>query len=512
MQQWTTERARKWQESQPYIFGCNFLPSTAVNSTDMWQEESFDPATVERELQFAVGLGYNSVRVFVPYIVWESDPGGLLERMDSFLAIAAKVGVSMMPILFDDCAFAGREPYLGRQDDPVPGVHNSQWTPSPGFSAADDRSSWPRLEAYVTDLVTTFADDTRVLIWDLYNEPGNSERHAKSIPLLEASFEWARAVDPTQPLTAGSFSWTEPFQSVASCCEQNSDIVSFHSYDDLPTTVRLVDRLSEYGRPLLCTEWLHRPRESRFETHLPIFRERNTGIYNWGLVLGRTQTNLSWDTMNGNPNLDPVIWQHDVISPDGEVYSTEEIAVIREQVGVDVEMTPVEMTPETMQDLEDRGLIIRLRPGAHELDAQPGETQGTSLYEPEDGYGPHKLIADTVNREEFAGFGTHPDNEEFLLIGTPETKPMYLAVALCMREEFEKKIRLGRLAPSDLVLLRCVYNDPEVSFFVMRKDVPHGEAILQADLPPATFYVTESRDLTLDLVQMRKYRLRVSRT
>jgi hypothetical protein len=194
------------------------------------------------------------------------------------------------------------------------------------------------------------------------------------------------------------------------------------------------------------------------------------------------------------------------------VYNTEEIAVIREQVGVGLEMTPVEMTPELMQDLEDRELIIRLRPGAHRLDAEPGETQGTPLYEPEEGYGPHKLIAVTVNREEFAGFGTHPDNEEFLLIGTPETKPMYLAVALCMREEFEKKIRLGRLAPSDLVLLRCVYNDPEVSFFVMRKDVPHGEAILQADLPPATFYVTESRDLTLDLVQMRKYRLKVNRT
>ena len=458
MQQWTKEQALRWYESIPRIFGCNFLPSTAVNSTEMWQATTFDPVTIERELQFAAGLGYNSVRIF------------------------------MMPILFDDCAFAGREPYLGSQDAPVPGVHNSQWTPSPGFAAADDRGAWPELEGYVTDIVGTFADDTRVLAWDLYNEPGNSGRYDKSIPLLAASFEWARAAAPTQPLTAGSFSWSPSLAPIAACCEGYSDIVSFHSYENLGTTEQLVDRLSKYERPLLCTEWLHRPKGSRFETHLPFFKDRSIGIYNWGLVIGKIQTNLNWETMSGDPNPNPTLWQHDLLWPDGEVYDQEEIAAVRSYVGMDIEMAPIEMTPETMQDLEDRGLIIRMRPGSHEL------------------------IAVTVDREEFAGFGTHPDNEEFLLIGEPETNPMYLAVALCGRDEFEEKVKLGRLAPSDLVLLRCKYSDPELSFFVIRKGVPHCEAIVDADQPPATFFVTESRDLPLDLVQMRKYRLRVSRT
>ena len=511
MQQWTTEQARRWFRSRPFIFGCNFLPSTAVNSTEMWQKASFDPHTIERELKLASGLGYNSVRVFMPYIVWESDPRGLKERIQLFLSTAEKSGISMVPILFDDCAFAGREPYLGKQDRPVPGVHNSQWTPSPGFSLADDKTVWPQLEAYVKDLLTTFGQDGRVFVWDLYNEPGNSERGKRSIPLLEAAFQWAREAGPKQPLTAGSYNWDGPLKPVSICCEENSDVVSFHCYGNLTAASELIDRLARHERPLLCTEWLHRPMESRFETHLPLFKNGNIGIYNWGLILGRTQTNLSWDTMRGEPNPNPEVWQHDVLFPDGGAYNPEEIVAIRTQVGVDIEMTPVEMTPQIMQQLEERGFIVRLRPGAHELAVKPGETLGKSMYESANEFGPHKLLAVTVNREGFAGFGTHPDNEEFLLIGDPDTKPMYLAIGLCLRDEFEEKTRTGCLDREDLVLLRCRYNDPEVSFFVMRRDVPHGEAIVEADLPPASFYVTESRDLPLYLVEMRKYRLKVGR-
>ena len=40
--------------------------------------------------------------------------------------------------------------------------------------------------------------------------------------------------------------------------------------------------------------------------------------------------------------------------------------------------------------------------------AQPGETLAESIYETADGYGPHKLIDVTVNRAEFATFGTIP--------------------------------------------------------------------------------------------------------
>ena len=154
------------------------------------------------------------------------------------------------------------------------------------------------------------------------------------------------------------------------------------------------------------------------------------------------------------------------------------------------------MTPKLMAHLEELGLIIRLRPGGHDLAAQPGETLGESIYESADRYGPHKLIAVTVNRAEFAAFGTHPDNEEFLLIGNPDSQPLYLAVALCLRPEFEARFTTGRLTAADFVMIECRYNDPEASFFLMLAGVHHGEAIVSvAGKPAPSFYVTESRDL-----------------
>ena len=252
-------------------------------------------------------------------------------------------------------------------------------------------------------------------------------------------------------------------------------------------------------------------------------RSRNSGrwlanlepwwrVYQWGLVAGRTQTWLHWYTRySPEPGPEPRLWLHDVIRPDGSLFDPAEAAALREHAGEELALEPMPMTAELMAHLEELGLIIRLRPGGHDLAAQPGETLGESIYETANHYGPHKLIAVTVNRAEFAAFGTHPGNEEFLLIGNPDSQPMYLAVALCMREELEEKVRTGRLTAADFVMIECRYNDPGTSFFVMRADVPHGEAIVPvAGKPPPSFYVTESRDLPLNVIDLRKYRLGVA--
>ena len=170
---------------------------------------------------------------------------------------------------------------------------------------------------------------------------------------------------------------------------------------------------------------------------------------------------------------------------------------------------PTEMTREVMMDLEARGLIIRLCPHNKDFDAPRGETTWRLMYEPKEGYGPHRLIAIRVNREPFAGFGTHPDNEEFWCVGSEDTQPMYLAIALISNEEMLAKIADGTLSEQDFIMLRVRYNDPEVSFFVMRAGVPHGEAIVDHGKPPAYFYVTESRDLPLDLTDMGEFELAV---
>ena len=170
-------------------------------------------------------------------------------------------------------------------------------------------------------------------------------------------------------------------------------------------------------------------------------------------------------------------------------------------------LRPVAMTESVMQDLEDQKLIIRLAPNHHELPVQHGETLGKSLYESDIRHGAHKLITVTVNRSTFAAFGTHPDNEEFLLIGDPATKPMYLAISLRRREELDRRIAEHELTALDFICLRVKYNDPNVSFFTMLADVPHGEAVADIDGRPASFYVTEPCDMGLEPTSFGGYEI-----
>lgn len=167
---WSVEKTWEWYNQETWLIGFNFLPSTAVNSTDMWQDESFDVETIKKELGWAARIGFNSCRVFLQYLVWKADSEGLKGRVNKFLTTADKNGISTILVLFDDCNFDNREPFLGKQLNPIPGVHNSRWTPSPGHSIADNKAEWPMLEKYVKDIVSSFANNGRVVVWDLYYE------------------------------------------------------------------------------------------------------------------------------------------------------------------------------------------------------------------------------------------------------------------------------------------------------------------------------------------------------
>ena len=154
---WSEKQANAWYDKQPWLVGFNFVPSTAVNDTEIWQKETFDPKTIDRELAWAEGLGFNSCRVFLQYIVWKEDAKGFKKRFDGFLDIAAKHHLGVTPVLFDDCAFdSGRDPYLGKQDDPIPGTCIARWVPSPGLKLVGDKSAWPDLEKYIEDMVGSF--------------------------------------------------------------------------------------------------------------------------------------------------------------------------------------------------------------------------------------------------------------------------------------------------------------------------------------------------------------------
>lgn len=322
---WKAEKAWNWYRKTPWLCGFNFIPSTAINTTEMWQADTFDPQTIERELGWAEKIGFNTCRVFVQYLVWDHDPRGMFQRMEQFLEIANRHGISTMYTLFDDCAFAGKQPYLGKQDEPVPSIHNSGWTPSPGFEREVNKAFWPRLEEYVHSVVSCFAHDERVVAWDLFNEPGNSDMGNKSLALLTDSFRWARAENPDQPLTAGV--WRRDTPELNKAMLENSDVISFHAYSNLDFLKGMAEELRLHAYPLLCTEWMARTLGNRWETDLPYLKQERIGCYCWGLVSGKTQTCFPWGTPQGAP--EPEVWFHDLFYPDGRAYRPEEIEVIQ---------------------------------------------------------------------------------------------------------------------------------------------------------------------------------------
>lgn len=328
---WPQEKANDWYKKQPWIVGCNFVPSTAVNQLEMWQQETFDPVTIDRELGWAEGIGFNTVRIFLHNLVWEENPGAFKGRLDRFLTIASKHKIrAIVTFLTNGTFHDSLTPKLGKQNPPVPGVHNSGWVQSPGAEIVNDPSRWTPIEKYIKDVMGHFKDDPRIVFWSVYNEPENPKRGAYSLPLLSKVFEWARSVDPSQPITAPI--WKIPGDDrtaldIVSFLGENCDIITFHSYHEPEKTKSYIKLLSAFRRPMVCTEYMGRTRGSTFENTLPIFKEENVGAISFGLVAGKGNFYYPWGSREGAP--EPAIWFHDIFRKDGSPYSRNEVDFIR---------------------------------------------------------------------------------------------------------------------------------------------------------------------------------------
>ncbi|MBX7124748.1 MAG: 1,4-beta-xylanase [Cyclobacteriaceae bacterium] len=325
---WTPSQANDWYQRQPWRIGCNFIPSTAINELEMWQEESFDPVTIDRELGWAQSLGFNTVRVYLHNLPWESDAIGFKRRINQFLEIADKHQILSLFVLFDDCW--NDSPRPGKQPAPRPGVHNSGWVQAPGKSRVLEPDTWGSLEKYVKDILFTFKDDKRIWMWDLYNEPGNSGLEEKSLPLLTRVFEWAWSVRPSQPLTCATWTSDKAFLRLNDFQLRSSDVISFHNYNDATSLETEILQLKQSGKPVVCTEYMARTNGSRFVTHLPIFRQHQVGAINWGLVSGKTNTIFPWGSKPGSP--EPAVWFHDIFRKDGSPVDSSEVRFIRSLV------------------------------------------------------------------------------------------------------------------------------------------------------------------------------------
>ena len=336
---WSERRANAWYAKQSWLVGFNYVPSYACNTTEWWQKETFDAKTMDRELGWASDIGYNTTRVFLQYIVWKDNPEEFKKRFDHFLKIAEKHGLSVMPVLCDDCSFGSppqMDPFLGRQREPIPGMILPSWTPSPGRTLGSNPNGKTMLKKYVVDMVSSFRSDRRIVLWDLYNEPMSMANVGNAV-LLEEIFSWAREASPSQPLTIGVWNDNREINSVIIA---NSDVISFHAYTNAKGLESRITDFKNHGRPAICTEWMARFMGSNFATDLPLFRNENVGCYQWGLVNGRTQCQYPWQNMPGGEVNPQTGWFHDILYKDGAPYRKDEIDVIRKVIkgGQAVEM------------------------------------------------------------------------------------------------------------------------------------------------------------------------------
>ena len=332
---WSEEKANDWYASQPWPVGCVFMPSYGGTPVEIWGRDYFKPEVVDAELALAEDLGFNTIRLFLCDIVWQEDPKGFMDRLETTVRLADKHGLSILMTFFTNGGTI-KNPYTGPQPQPVPGIHNSVWMSSPGMDVVNNPEKWPVIERYLKQVMKRYRNDPRILAWCLYNEPANTKGF-ETLPFLEAVYRWAREVNPSQPLTSPVITlpdWRSHNQEITEFVCNNSDIISFHCYNSLPDTRKFVEYCRQFNRPILCSEWMARTRGSDYFSILPFFKEEKIGSYSYGLVNGKQQCQYPWNTIvDGEPvpfTEEPEVWFHDLFRPNRTPYSEEEIKFIKE--------------------------------------------------------------------------------------------------------------------------------------------------------------------------------------
>jgi hypothetical protein len=345
---WSKEKAWEWYDSIPWIRGCNFMSSDCANRIDQWQALGFEGrlATADRELALAASIGFNSIRLILEFIVWDQEHDGFMERFDRYLSTAYKYNIRSMIVFGNDCMPPKdenyRPPRLGKQHYDW-GYHGGR-KHSPhaqhnkmGYSLLDEPELAERHYKMVREIMEKYKHDPRILIWDLYNEPGHSRREQVTMPHLQKFFEIAREVAPDQPITTGL--WRGILSDKLSPLDElivwNSDVISYHSYGSYQDNILIIKKLKQYGRPIINTEWLARMTHNTVQEMFPLFYLEKIGCYNWGFVVGLYQTYEPWNNIwqlydEGKANhVDFTKWLHDLFRPNLRPYDPKEIEIIK---------------------------------------------------------------------------------------------------------------------------------------------------------------------------------------
>lgn len=355
---WSKERVWKWYNERPWIRGCNYMSRDCANRIDQWQEHGFEERfeTTCEELKLAAETGFNSIRIIPEFYVWLKEHDGFMQRLERYVAAADKFGISCMVVFGNDCCPPKEEAlnrlHLGEQHVDW-GYHGGRKISQhgrfegAGYSVLDDPETAEKFYEFVREIVEKYKNDERIIIWDVFNEPGNSRRYSMSHLHMKKFFEIIRKIDPIQPLTAGIFSVSGYFDygklpEIEKFGLENSDIISYHNYNSYINNVLELKRLKEFERPVINTEWLNRCAGNNVEEMFPLFFLEKVGCYNWGFVAGKYQTyepwNTIWDDLKSGAeyakNYDFTKWLHDLYRPSLNPYNPKEIEIIKTICGL----------------------------------------------------------------------------------------------------------------------------------------------------------------------------------
>ncbi|MBQ9544482.1 MAG: cellulase family glycosylhydrolase, partial [Clostridia bacterium] len=345
-EKWSKEEARSWYENQNWIRGWSGYPSNCVNWLAMWQKYGHEKvfAQIEKEFDLAQKTGFNAVRVRLSLAVWTEEHDSFMQNVEEYLVLADKYGIKVMFIFGNDCS-APKELYK----PPVFGEQKVDW----GYHGGAKRGTFTQIHSnigyipedepetrelfykMVDEISAKYARDERVQIWNVWNEIGNAKRGTLSLEMMKKCFEIIRSNDPVQPLTAecwSNVSKPELLTEGELAAMELSDVISFHCYLSFPETVKAIEWLKSYERPIINTEWLNRIEHNDVEQIFPLFFLERIGSYNWGLIQGYSQTYEPWgryskaiDDPDYAGDFDFTKLQHDLYRFNGHPYIAKEI-------------------------------------------------------------------------------------------------------------------------------------------------------------------------------------------
>ena len=351
-QKWTAEQANEWYRKQGWLRGCNFIGSDCCSRIDMWQSygRKGHMETARRELKLCQDIGFNTIRVIVEFDVWLQERESFMSVLEEYISIAAEYGQGVMLCLAHEAVICREETYqpkkLGEQAYAM-GYHQGRWplsdeerakTPVHALERPETREKYLEM---VREIVTKYANDERVICWNVYNEPGISIGKERSALLVKLMFETVRACDPIQPLCSdicdnnafdenGVPDWPQYRVGL-----ELSDVISFHCYKPIDQMIPYIEAMQKHNRPILMTEWLNRISHSDVRDLYPLFYLENIGCWSWGFVVGKTQTHEPWDALWEQYDRDPSVqldftkWQHDLFRPNLRPYDPRELEIIK---------------------------------------------------------------------------------------------------------------------------------------------------------------------------------------